>query len=176
MRTHPDVAEVLLKDQEPEKETDATVTLRTDTKYDGSGWNFLITFPGFIVFTHAWNGFVYTAAVSTQMDVALNGKGGKVSRQIDTVYDIRHCDFGRGAAASSGWYLPGWGATNIVVGLFMVGYDTDATPEFLEKVRPTYGVYIANSIVDMVANPTAAQLHPTYHLAACALPIENMCS
>ena len=156
LRTHPDVADVLLKDQEPERATDATVTLRTTTKYDGSGWNYLITFPGFILFTHAWNGFVYKADVSTEVEVALNGNANKTAHTIDTSYDLRHCDFGRGAAASSGWYLPGWGGTNLIVGLFMISYDTDVTPEFLEKVRPTYGAYIANSVVEAIGSPAPA--------------------
>lgn len=145
----------------PEPPRDVTASVRSATAYHGSGWNFWITFPGFLVFTHAWNGFVYSADVTTDLEVVV-ADGAPVRREVVTKYDLRHCDFGRGAAASSGWYLPGWGGTNILVGLFMMSYDEDATPEFLEKVGNAYGEFIANNIVEMIGSAPAksARIEP----------------
>jgi hypothetical protein len=74
------------------------------------------------------------------------------TREIDTRYEMRHCNFKRGALTSSGWYTPGWGGLNAVIGYFMVRYDKASTPEFRKEVRSAYGSYIANSIVEIVNN------------------------
>lgn len=153
LRSHSQVDNVYILGQEPPEPPDARVTLRPTAVYDGSWWNYLITIPGFLIFTHAWNGLVYSADVATALEIQLSDNTDPILSEITTAYDLRHCDFGRGAAISSGWYIPAWGATNLLVGFFMVEYDTDATPEFLKEVRDPYGSYIANTIVQAVAEP-----------------------
>ena len=108
-------------------------------------------FPGFIVFAHAWNGFLYEATLTTQVSVArpASADNPAQTRAIETKYDMRFCDFDRGAATSSGWYTPGWGGLNLLIGGFMVPYDSDATPAFQEQVQQVYGRYIASNIVEM---------------------------
>lgn len=130
MRTNPNVKQVVLPQQEGWDSVDAVVTVNPKADYSGSGWNYLITFPGFLIFTHAWNGYVYEADVITEVSVALP-KQAAIKKTIETDYSLRHCCFARGAAASSGWYLPGYGGTNLIVGFFMLRYDDRATPEFL---------------------------------------------
>ena len=48
---------------------DFIVKLDIPTEYKGSGWNFLINFPGFLIFTPAWNGYVYK--VNHTVDILL---------------------------------------------------------------------------------------------------------
>lgn len=160
LKSHPDVDTIVVGSQEIDEPIDALVTVRPTTSYDGSGWNFLITFPGFVLFTHAWNGFIYKANVATEVSVTLPGDTTPRTSTIDAKYDLRHCDFERGAATSSGWYLPGWGATNIIVGLFMINYDTDATGEFLTTAENPYGRYVANSIIGILVNAEPAPSPP----------------
>lgn len=153
LATHPAVRQVLLTwDEQAEGEApDAVVSVGSRGQCEGSGWNYLITFPGFLLFTHAWNGYVYKANLTTEVEVSFPGEETSLRQDIPTRYNLRHCDFPRGAAASSGWYLPGWGGTNLIVGFFMVRYDDHATPEFVKEVGSAYGTYIANSIVELVA-------------------------
>jgi hypothetical protein len=135
---------------------DLVVSVAPHTSYEGSGWNYIVSFPGFLLFTHAWNGFVYKANVVTDVSVRTPGGAPPLTRTLQAQYDLRHCDFGRGAWTSSGWYMPGWGATNLVVGAFMIPYDDDATPDFLKEVRDAYGQYVANSIVELAAQQLEA--------------------
>jgi hypothetical protein len=173
LAVHPAVERVVVLERDTEPEPSSVVArLAPATKYDGSGWNYLITFPGFLLFTHAWNGFLYEADVTTDVEVRLPNGGEVVRRSIETKYDLRFCDFDRGAATSSGWYTPGYGGINLLIGFAMMNYDEDATPEFLEAVRTAYGRFIANQIVEMAAPAArahAARLHrtsrATYHPA-----------
>lgn len=149
MRTNPNVKQVVLPEQDGWSSVDAVVTLKPKADYSGSGWNYAITFPGFLLFTHAWNGYVYEADVVTEVAVELPHQT-PINKQIQTRYSLRHCCFARGAATSSGWYLPGYGGTNLIVGFFMLRYDDHATPEFLKEVRPSYGEYIVASVIELV--------------------------
>jgi len=184
LATHPDVRQVALtRWNEPAEVTpDVIVKVHPEPHYDGSGWNYLITFPGFLVFTHAWNGFVYHADIVTGIEVSLPESQAHSTQDVRTTYDMRHCDFARGALTSSAWYTPGWGGLNLIFGFFMIKYDTDATPEFHKEVRSAYGQYIANSIVEMasgaLANPTpkATQEHACAHFDAEAHTFRRGCS
>jgi hypothetical protein len=129
---------------------DVQVHTAVGATYKGSGWNFPITFPGFLVFSHAWNGYVYKANLVTRIDVTDSATGKSTTRTLTTNYDLRHCDFGRGFWSSSGWWMPGWGATSLLSGFFMVTYDNDATPLFETAVSTAYGDYVANHVVEML--------------------------
>ena len=64
LRAHPSVAQLRTDwrwdTYEPGFEPDAVLRITPSVEYHGSLWNLPITFPGFLVFTHAWNGYVYT--------------------------------------------------------------------------------------------------------------------
>lgn len=153
--SNPAVEKVAVKewDQAPEPGTQVLVKVTPQATYDGSGWNYLITFPGFVLFTHAWNGFVYSADVTTGLEVSRPGAPEGARSEIHTKYDLRHCDFARGAITSSGWYTPGWGCLNLIIGFFMVPYDQDATPDFLKEVRSNYGEFIAATVIEQATAP-----------------------
>jgi len=52
----------------------ATITVNSD--YNGSGWNFLINWPGFLIWTPAWHGYRYT--IEHDVNVLLtDAKSGK---------------------------------------------------------------------------------------------------
>jgi hypothetical protein len=145
------------KEVPPGVEPDFVVVVRPVTDYEGSGWNYPITFPGFLVFTHAWNGYHYKANVTTE--ISLRGPGAQEaisSETIETHYDLRHCDFERGALNSSGWYTPFYGAFNIFIGFWMLRYDDDATPDFVREAKQPYGSFIAARVIDMAAKAEPA--------------------
>jgi hypothetical protein len=160
LATHPGVKAVVVGPAIPaDVVPDATVAIRPRSAYHGSWWNYPITFPGFVFFTHAWNGFVYSADLDTEVEVRADGRPA-TTRAIDTRYRMRHCNFKRGALTSSGWYTPGWGGLNAVIGFFMVRYDTASTPAFQKEVRSAYGSYVANSIVEILNGAAAGHEKP----------------
>ncbi len=136
----------------PDFQPDYVVTVHPKTQFDGSGWNYLVAFPGFLIFTHAWNGYVYSAQTTTEIEIRRPGMQDLVaSRTVETDWNLRHCDFGRGAWTSSGWYTPFYGGLNLVVGFFMIQYDDGATAPFTTTVHDPYGKYIANHVVELLS-------------------------
>jgi hypothetical protein len=147
---------------------DHLVSIRVEPRYKGSGANFPITFPGFLIFVCAWNGYVYNADITTKVTVASLAEAESVPEQsstqpagqtqdIQTTFDIRHCDFERGFWSGTGWWFPGWGLHNIVTGIVFINYDSDSTQPFHEKVDPTYGAYVAEKIVRMLTGTGGAE-------------------
>jgi hypothetical protein len=165
LRAHPDVASVRTNWMSDKTEMGFApshiVSLDVNTKYDGSGWNFPITFPGFLIFTCAWNGYVYHVDVTTDIKASplpnakkvLSGQGGELSsnsESLNTCFNLRHCDFERGFWSGTGWWFPGWGLHNIITGLIFVNYDEDATKPFHNEVDKTYGDYVADGIIRLL--------------------------
>ncbi len=176
LATRPDVTKVVVASPSAtDTPADVRVKIEVRPKYNGSGWNFPITFPGFVVFAHAWNGFVYSADLATDVDLSLAGAAESTHQEFDTHYDMRHCDFWRGALASSGWYTPGFGGLNLLWGIILTEYDNDATPPFRKEVRSAYGQFIANSIVEMANKQVQASLAsaPTRAAGTEILPKKN---
>src|SRR3990167_4580450 len=48
---------------------DFIVKLTTSSTYRGSGWNFLINWPGFLIWTPAWHGYNYGALFGFDADI-----------------------------------------------------------------------------------------------------------
>lgn len=127
--------------------------LSQNMKFTASGQNFWITFPGFILFTHSWLGYKYYIDIDTQSKIL--DPSGKVLNEasIVTPYEIRYTSFARGSAAALvGWIVPGFGLFDIIPGaMFASDYDQRATPEFIEKVKPSYKAFVANKVLEQIA-------------------------
>ena len=123
---------------------DVIAAMRISSDYKGSGWNFLINFPGFLVWAPAWHGYNYT--VSHNINVVLSdAKTGKTINTINVpvALDVRHADISRT------WTEISWlefGVIAFVGGIVFVGYDDDVTPMVTEKAGPVLADYIAQEI------------------------------
>jgi hypothetical protein len=162
LAAHSSVERVTVADMAPpDFHPDYVVSVQPTTKFTGSGWNYLISFPGFLIFTHAWNGYVYGAQTSTEIEIRRPDASEVLASQtLETDWNFRHCDFGRGAWTSSGWYTPGYGGLNLIIGFFMIRYDDDATAPLLLAVHDPYGQFIANHVVELAASADAKAAPP----------------
>ena len=174
LRAHPSVDQIRsnwswdLKD--PGFQPDVVIALDPQVTYEGSPWNMLITFPGFLLFTHTWHGYVYYANIETGITVYDPGSRQVIEEDsLNTRYSMRHCDFGRGFWASSGWWMPGYGATSLLAGIFMIRYDTDAAIPFQKEIRTPYGEYIAESIVRPVIARVQGKMDDTVALGKAGI-------
>jgi hypothetical protein len=133
--------------------------LSRDTKYKAAGQNFFITFPGFIVFTHALVGYKYTADITTHSAIADANAKPISQTDIKTPIEFRHCSFARGAAAGCvGWLTPGYGAAAIIPGaIFASSYDKRATLEFTEKAENIYASYVASKILEQIGQSQSSR-------------------
>lgn len=124
----------------------ANIAIRPECK--GSGWNFLITFPGFLIWTPAWHGYVYE--VNYDVDITLTRCSD--NRNIDSWsipinLNLRHAGIDRT------WTEIGWlefGVIPFVGGLIFIQYDTDVTPILTEKIEAPIGEYIAQQIITRI--------------------------
>lgn len=136
----------------PESATkvDVIANINIQSEYKGSGWNFLINFPGFLIFTPAWNGYVYKA--NYNVDIAL-AKGADHSK-LDTWSVPINLDL-RQAEIDRTWTEISWlevGAIAFIGGIVFTGYDTDVTQPLVEKIQNPIGDYIAQDIVNHINN------------------------
>ena len=128
-----------------EKKVDLIADIRITPDYRGSGANFLVNFPGFLVWAPAWHGYNYH--VTYKVDVALisgadNTKFDEFSLPI--TLNIRQAELDRT------WTEVGWfevGLIPFIGGFHMISYDQDITPKVAEASGPTIGEYVGNEIV-----------------------------
>lgn len=137
-------------------QADMLVDIAINPRYDGSGQNFVINFPGWLIFAPAIWGYKYTADIDTR--VGMTNLKDNTSRQIaiPTRYIFRQADMGRT------WTEVSWfevGIIALIGGIAFTDYDNDVTPEFITAVSPNYGSYVSKKIVDALASfPTSTTL------------------
>lgn len=126
--------------------------------YKGSGANFFINFPGFLIFTPAWNGYVY----KVDYDVAV-----KLSRAADQMpiddfmlpikLNVRH------AAMNRTWTEVSWLEVGIIAlggGIVFMDYDEKVSPLVANATKSTLGSYIAQEIVKRVNASPVVKMPP----------------
>lgn len=121
---------------------DVVVDVAVQPRYAGSGTNFLVNWPGFLIFAPAIWGYGYEANVDTQVSLSRAGAPPQTFA-IPTRFTFRQAELDRT------WTEVGWfevGIIPLIGGLVFTSYDTDLTPEFVAKVGPTYGTVVARSI------------------------------
>jgi hypothetical protein len=126
---------------------DVVVDIMVSPRYSGQGSNFFVNFPGFLIFAPAVWGYGYSADLET-VAVVTNLKNG-TSQQVTIPchYRFRH------AAINRTWTEVGWfevGLIPLIGGIVFTNYDDDATGEFITKVSPSYGPYVAEKIVSVI--------------------------
>jgi hypothetical protein len=113
------------------KTVDVVAAIGIDSEYSGSGWNFLINFPGFLIFAPLWHGYHYEVSHTINVQLARGADGEEIDRfSIPIVLDVRHADIGRT------WTEVSWfevGAIAFIGGIVFIGYDDDVTPILADK-------------------------------------------
>jgi hypothetical protein len=113
------------------QKVDVVVDIDLSSRYGGSVANFFITWPGFLFFIPALNGYVY--AIDHDFRIGIQD-GNTQNKQIDSFavpvsLNIRHADMGRTAwAEAGGWLAPGLSGVAFLSGFFHIKYDSDVTP------------------------------------------------
>jgi hypothetical protein len=131
---------------------DVVAKIKIQSEYKGSGWNFLINFPGFLIFTPAWNGYVYKANYNVDIKLAKGVDDRQlVAWALPINLDLRQAEFDRT------WTEISWlevGAIAFIGGIVFTGYDTDVTPILGEAIKNPIGDYIAQDIVNHINSCT----------------------
>jgi hypothetical protein len=132
------------------RQVDVVASLDIGSEYKGSGWNFLVNFPGFLVFAPAWNGYIYKADYDVQVSLLDREKGSQIgSFTLDFPLDLRHSEIDRT------WTQVSWLEVGIIAavgGIAFTQYDPDVTPLLGEKIERPLGDHIAREIVNRIGN------------------------
>lgn len=142
---------------------DYVVKLACSSQYNGSGWNFLINWPGFLVWTPAWHGYKYKVLYGFDADIT-NTKTNEALPRISSPVelDIRHADMGRTWTELS-WLE--WSVIAFIGGIMFTRYDHDVTPLLLDHAEYKVGDYVASKIASALASgKTALISHRPYRL------------
>ena len=129
-------------------QADVIVRINPSIDYSGSGWNFLINWPGFLIFAPAWNGYIYSADMEFQIAISDAKTKETISNfSVPIRYDIRH------AAMNRTWTEVGWfevGIIPLIGGLVFTEYDDNVSELLFEKVRGNVGNYVAEKIASRI--------------------------
>jgi len=127
---------------------DIIANIDIETAHDGSGWNFLVNFPGFLIFAPAWNGYLYEVKYTINCTLTKGANKDAIDQfKIPIVLDIRHASYNRTWTEIS-WFEVG--AIAFVGGLVFITYDDNVTPLVMEKTENPLGKYIAQEIVKRI--------------------------
>ena len=123
---------------------DFLVKLTTSSEYKGSGWNFLINWPGFLVWAPAWHGYNYRVIYTFDADITTSKTGTQLPRiTIPVDLDIRHADMGRTWTEIS-WLE--WSVIAFAGGLAFTRYDRDITPQLVDATENKIADYVSSKI------------------------------
>lgn len=139
---------------------DVVIDVAVAPSYSGRGTNFLVSWPGYLIFAPAIWGYGYVAAIDTLVKMSM--RDGYAQRfEVATRYTFRHADMNRT------WAELGWlelGIIPLAVSAFYTQYDPDVTPEFVSKVGPSYGSFVVRRIHEVLAGvPTSTAIRPAAH-------------
>jgi len=139
-------------------------------KYSGSGSNFFINFPGFLIFAPAIWGYEYHADIATSVKVTDQKSGRSRDVTVATNYVFRQAEIDRTWTEVS-WFE--FGVIALVGGIFFMEYDPDVTREFITAVSPNYGPFVASRVLPVVnefREPAASPPAPPPQAAPVAPP------
>lgn len=132
------------QNEENKKAVDFVVKMTTSSEFKGSGINFLINWPGFIIWAPALFGYSYNANFNFDVDiidVKNNSETSRVTIPINLL--IKHADINRT------WTEISWIEVSVIAfigGLVFTGYDNSVTPLLLNNYETKLGDYIATKI------------------------------
>lgn len=129
---------------------DLITNINIHPDHKGSGANFFINFPGFLIWTPAWNGYVYHPFYKVDIELLRGSDNEKVdSFSVPISLDVRHADIGRT------WTEISWFEVGIIAfisGFVFINYDDDITPMVETQIKTPIGEYIAQEITNRVKN------------------------
>jgi hypothetical protein len=139
--------------EESRSTVDYIAKVSTSSEYKGSGWNFLINWPGFLVWTPAWHGYKYRALYTFDIDISHPATKTDLPRlSVPVDLDIRHADMNRT------WTELSWLEYSVIAfvgGIIFTRYDKSLTPQLLLATESKIGDYMGSKIA---SNISAVQL------------------
>jgi hypothetical protein len=150
---------------------DVDVRVSVTTEATGDPSNFLVSWPGFVVFAHAWLGYGYHVKYKVNCVVSNSDTGEKIAEFTEPLnLELRHSEFDRTWAAGCGWLFL-YTATAFVNGFYVMSYDDDITPQLYTAAYPALAGRVAQRLVKVI---NAESVQPSQIGAAVASPKKSL--
>jgi hypothetical protein len=129
------------------KKADVDVRISVETEASGRLENFLISWPGFLLFAHAWLGYGYDVRYKVRCVVTNSATTERIADFTELLHlELRHSEFDRTWAAGCGWLFL-YSATAFVNGFYVTSYDRDITPLLYSAAYPMLARRVALRLV-----------------------------
>jgi len=132
------------------QKVDIVANIGIKSRYEGAGTNFLVSFPGFLIWAPAGFGYTYYATYDFYITLTRVSDGARIDSWPMTVrLDLRHADFGRT------WVEMSWfevGILAFIGGVAFTQYDDDVTPILIDRIATPIGSYVAEEISRHINN------------------------
>ncbi len=123
---------------------DYSIKINAGSEFKGSGANFFVNFPGFLIFAPALLGYSYNVNFDFNIDVVDNKNNTNIPRiTVPIKLRIKHADINRT------WTEISWlevGGIAFISGLFFMGYDKSVTPLMMDNAENKLGDYVSSKI------------------------------
>ena len=127
------------------RKVDVIANIAIQPDYRGSLWNFWINWPGFLIFTPAWNGYVYKVGYKVDVDLAKAGGNEAISSfSIPIELDVRH------AAMNRTWTELSYLEVSVIAfvgGVLFIEFDDQVSTLTAEKAKDALAGYISAKIL-----------------------------
>ncbi len=124
-----------------ETKPDILLSIKPRVNYRSSGWNFLINWPGFLIFTPAWNGYVYRADVMSVFQLQSVDGETLDHLEVPMTYSMRHADSDRTTVAELSWFEVS--SMAFFGGIYNANvFDRDAIAPFHSQAKDNYATYV----------------------------------
>lgn len=134
--------------EESLKKVDYIVKIATTSEFRGSGINFLINWPGFLIFAPALFGYSYTAAFNFDVDITDVRRNSTLPRiAIPLELKFKHAEMNRT------WTEISWLEVSVIAfigGICFTQYDKSVTPTLMNTVEYKVGDYVESKILGAV--------------------------
>jgi len=143
----------------PDRPCDVLCRVTVSPRHKGSAGNFLVNFPGFLVWAPAWHGYIYKPGYDIDVDLTTPQGEPLDSFSLPIDLDVRHADLDRS------WTELSWlevGVIALVGGVVFTQYDDDVTALVEADTKRHLGGYIAQEIMARIAHlqPQAHSVEP----------------
>ncbi len=136
--------------EESLKTVDYVLKIATSSEFKGSGMNFLINWPGFLIFAPALFGYSYTANFNFDVDITDVKTNTTLPRiNIPIEINFRHADMNRT------WTEISWLEFSVIAfigGICFIQYDKSVTPALMNSLEYKLGDYVESKIIAAVVS------------------------
>lgn len=136
--------------EESLKKVDYIAKIATSSDFKGSGMNFFVNWPGFLIWAPAIFGYGYTASFNFDVDITDVKKNVTLPRiSIPVELKFRHADINRT------WTEVSWFEFSVIAfigGICFTQYDKSVTPAVMNTVEYKVGDYVEGKVLAAVVS------------------------